>query len=60
MKPTPYEMGFDYAVNGATTANCNFRLFSAPARTREWERGKKEGDKLKKDRRKRKGKENHA
>lgn len=52
MKPTPYEMGFDCAVNGASLANCDFALFSTPARTREWERGKKEGDKVKKDRRK--------
>jgi hypothetical protein len=52
MKPTPYEMGFDYAVNGATTDNCNFALFSTPARSREWERGKEEGKKVKKDRRK--------
>ena len=58
MKPTPYEMGFDYAVSGATIANCDFRLFSTSARTREWERGKKDGGKLKKDRRK--GKTHHA
>jgi hypothetical protein len=54
MNLTPYEMGFDYAVNGATIANCDFRLFSTPARTREWERAKRDGDKLEKDRRKNK------
>lgn len=52
MKSTPYDMGFDYAVNGATIANCDFRLFATPARTREWERGKRDGEKLGKDRRK--------
>lgn len=52
MKSTPYDMGFDCAVNGANTTNCDYRLFSTPARKREWERGKRDGDKLGKDRRK--------
>lgn len=43
---TPYEAGYDAGKNGANTTNCNFSIFSKPEKTREWERGNKEGLKV--------------
>ena len=35
-----YEMGKDYALNGANTTNCHFSIFSNPKNTKSWERGR--------------------
>ena len=40
---SPYDAGRDCAINGANTDNCNFRWFSSPESTAEWERGKRDG-----------------
>jgi len=32
-----YNMGVDYAKNGANTTNCNFRLFANMSLTKAWE-----------------------
>jgi len=37
-----YQMGKDYAKNGANTINCNFAIFSKPKFTKAWEKGKQE------------------
>jgi hypothetical protein len=42
-----YEMGFDCAVNGANTINCNFKIFNTPENTKAWEEGKRNGQKEK-------------
>jgi len=46
-KSESYKQGFDCAVNGANTTNCHFTLFSTAENTREWERGKSDGEKEK-------------
>lgn len=43
-----YDMGYDCGLNGANTTNCDFRNFSSPEFTQEWERGQRDGDPLKK------------
>ena len=35
-----FDMGVDYAKNGANQTNCDFRLFATQELTYEWERGK--------------------
>lgn len=35
-----FEMGVDYAKNGANTINCNFAIFSTPENTKAWEKGR--------------------
>lgn len=35
-----YRMGRDCALNGASTTNCDFRLFGTREMTKQWERGK--------------------
>ena len=45
-KEYAYEMGKDYAVNGANTTNCNFAIFSSKENTRAWEEGKKMGSEV--------------
>ena len=42
-----YEMGKDAALNGPNTTNCDFRLFCSPMHTKQWERGKAQGERLK-------------
>ena len=37
-----YEMGKDNAINGSNETNCDFRIFSSPEKTKEWERGRDE------------------
>jgi len=37
-----YDMGMDYARNGADTVNCHFSLFSTPLMTKQWEKGRDE------------------
>ena len=41
-----YRAGFDCGINGANQVNCNFRLFATREQTKEWERGKKDADKI--------------
>ena len=35
-----YDMGVDYARNGADTKNCHFTLFATPAMMKQWEKGR--------------------
>lgn len=39
-----FRMGYDCAINGATTINSHYSLFSTPAKTKTWEAGKKYGE----------------
>lgn len=39
-----YDAGYDCALNGANDKNCHFGWFSSPSFTREWERGKRDGE----------------
>lgn len=41
---TAYEAGYDAGLNGPNTENCNFSWFCDRGSTKEWERGKKDGD----------------
>jgi len=47
-KSKEYQAGYDAAINGPNTTNCHFSLFSTPEKTKEWERGKKDGEKKRK------------
>lgn len=38
-----FQMGRDAALNGSNTTNCNFGLFSTPAKTLAWEAGNSVG-----------------
>lgn len=38
---TCYEMGKDYAKNGADEVNCNHKIFATKEGLEKWERGKK-------------------
>jgi len=38
-----YDMGHDYARNGANAVNCHYSLFDSKIFVREWERGKRAG-----------------
>ena len=40
-------MGYDAALNGADTRNCNFGIFATPAGKELWEAGNKAGLKAK-------------
>lgn len=40
---TAFDAGYDCAINGANTNNCDFRWFSSKASMEEWTRGNKEG-----------------
>lgn len=42
-----YQFGYDCGLNGATLTNSAFGIFSTPENTREWERGKREGEAIK-------------
>lgn len=42
-----YLAGIDCGLNGPSTINSHFGIFSTPEKTREWERGKAEGDRRK-------------
>ena len=42
-----FKAGYDCAVHGANTSNCHLSLFATPELTKEWERGKQEGEKTK-------------
>lgn len=44
-----YKRGFDCGINGANDWNCNFKIFNTPENTKEWERGKKNGELKKKN-----------
>lgn len=37
-----YQMGRDYAKNGANEQNCHFLLFGSEEKTKAWERGRDE------------------
>ena len=39
-----YDAGFDCGKNGSDTTNCNFKWFRTPESTKEWERGKADGE----------------
>ena len=43
-KMTPYDAGWDCALNGSNEVNCDFRIFSSRANTHEWERGKRNAE----------------
>ena len=43
-KEHAYEMGRDYAKNGANTTNCNFAIFALKENTRAWEKDKSDPD----------------
>lgn len=34
------DMGYDSIINGSTTTNCSFSLFSSPEKTKAWEKGR--------------------
>lgn len=38
-----YLAGYDAGLNGPNEVNCHFGLFSTLERTKEWERGNKDG-----------------
>lgn len=40
----PYVFGYDCGLKGANTYNCHFSIFSSRERTKEWERGKRDGE----------------
>ena len=42
-----FEMGYDCGLNGPSTTNCDFRLFSSAEFTKEWEEGKRKGENAK-------------
>ncbi len=42
-----YRMGYDAAINGADTRNCNFGIFATPAGKQLWEEGNRAGLKAK-------------
>jgi len=42
-----YRMGYDCGINGSNLTNCHFGIFSTPENTKAWERGKKDGEKIK-------------
>lgn len=35
-----YEYGKDYALNGANTTNCNYRIFATQQLKKAWEKGR--------------------
>ncbi|MES2134477.1 MAG: hypothetical protein V4506_19175 [Bacteroidota bacterium] len=39
-----YAAGYDCGLNGVTESNCDFKFFMNPNHTKEWERGKKDGE----------------
>lgn len=39
-----YDAGYDCGLNGAAERNCHFSFFGSPASTKEWERGKADGE----------------
>jgi len=44
-----YLNGFDAGENGANTTNSHFGNFSTPEKLKDWERGKADGEKRKKE-----------
>ncbi len=46
-KMTPYEAGHDCGLMGPDQFNCHFGFFATPEQTREWERGKTDGERSK-------------
>lgn len=43
--PSPaYTAGYDCGLNGANETNCLFSIFSSPEGTKEWQRGKFDGE----------------
>lgn len=38
-----YEAGYDCAINGANTDNCNFKHFATLEHTKSWELGNRNG-----------------
>jgi hypothetical protein len=47
-KSYAYKMGYDCGLHGSNLTNCSFRIFSTKENTKEWERGKKEAERIKK------------
>jgi len=41
---TPYDAGYDCAINGASLRNCHYGWFGTLARTRQWELGRLDGE----------------
>lgn len=39
-----YKAGFDCGTNGPNEQNCHFTIFATRENTKEWERGKKDGE----------------
>lgn len=44
-KDRAYAYGYDAGLNGASEVNCHFSIFSSKENTKEWERGKADGEK---------------
>jgi hypothetical protein len=44
---TPYEAGYNCGAAGPSEVNCHFMWFATPELTREWDRGKADGEKSK-------------
>ncbi len=42
-----YEMGYDAGLKGVNNINTHFSLFTSPNRLKAWERGSKQGKKIK-------------
>ncbi len=42
-----YSAGYDCGMYGPNTRNCHFGWFRTPEMTKDWERGKKDGEKFK-------------
>lgn len=45
-----YAAGRACGLEGATLTNCHFTYFATPELTKEWERGKKDGEQLREQR----------
>lgn len=43
-KKEAYEHGYDCGLNGPNKTNSDYRIFSSVENTKEWERGKKDGE----------------
>lgn len=39
-----FQMGYECGYSGPNETNCDFRIFSSPEFTKEWERGKLHGE----------------
>lgn len=47
-KDRAYRLGYDCGYNGPSLTNSSYLIFSTPENTKEWERGKRESEQVKK------------